>query len=40
MAASGRIVPSLRDRRLSDDERATVHKNLDQVRATFSELNF
>ncbi|MGV4989068.1 DUF6192 family protein [Streptomyces sp. NRAIS3] len=34
VAATGRIVPSLRERRFSEDERETVHRNVDRVRAT------
>lgn len=34
VAASGRIVPRLRDRTLSQDEQAIVHKNVDKVKAT------
>ncbi|WP_226599913.1 DUF6192 family protein [Streptomyces violascens] len=34
VAASGRIVPRLRDRTLSSDEQAIVHKNVDKVKAT------
>ncbi|MBC9718897.1 RacO protein [Streptomyces sp. TRM66268-LWL] len=34
VAATGRIVPSLRERPFSDDERDTVHRNVDRVRAT------
>ncbi len=34
VAGCGRVVPQLRDRRLSDDERATLHKNVDRARAT------
>lgn len=34
VAATGRLVPSLRERRLSGDECETVHRNVDRVRAT------
>ncbi|WP_107113536.1 DUF6192 family protein [Kitasatospora sp. MBT66] len=34
VAASGRVVPGLRDRQLSDDERVIVHENVARVRAT------
>ncbi|MCX4571733.1 DUF6192 family protein [Streptomyces sp. NBC_01571] len=34
MPATGRIVPSLGERRFSEDERDTVHRNVDRVRAT------
>ncbi|MFE3940114.1 DUF6192 family protein, partial [Streptomyces goshikiensis] len=34
VAASGRVVPSLRDRQLSEDERVIVHENVARVRAT------
>lgn len=34
VAASGRTVPGLRDRQLSDDERTIVHENVARVRAT------
>ncbi|MEU5896630.1 MULTISPECIES: DUF6192 family protein [unclassified Streptomyces] len=34
VAATGRIVPSLRERCFPDDERDTVHRNVDRVRAT------
>ncbi|WP_067057469.1 DUF6192 family protein [Streptomyces sp. FXJ1.172] len=34
VAAAGRIMPSLRERRLSEDEREAVHRNVDRVRAT------
>ncbi|MCX5384848.1 DUF6192 family protein [Streptomyces sp. NBC_00083] len=34
VAATGRIVPSLGERRFSEDERNTVHRNIDRVRAT------
>ncbi|CAL9657550.1 hypothetical protein SUDANB176_06857 [Streptomyces sp. enrichment culture] len=33
VTAAGRVVPQLRDRRLSGDEQAVVHKNVDHVRA-------
>ncbi|EMF01163.1 RacO protein [Streptomyces mobaraensis NBRC 13819 = DSM 40847] len=33
-AAAGRVVPGLRDRRLSEDERAVVHQRVAGVRAT------
>lgn len=33
VAASGRTVPGLRDRQLSDDERVIVHENVARVRA-------
>lgn len=38
VAATGRLVPQMRGRRLSEDEREVNHKNVDRVRATFSEL--
>ncbi|MFB7776571.1 DUF6192 family protein [Streptomyces bauhiniae] len=31
---SGRVVPGLRDRQLSDDERTIIHENVARVRAT------
>ncbi|MGW6463942.1 DUF6192 family protein [Streptomyces rubiginosohelvolus] len=34
VAASGRTVPGLRDRQLSDDEKVLVHENVARVRAT------
>ncbi len=34
VASCGRVVPQLRDRRLSDDECATVRKNVSRARAT------
>ncbi|MEV7272477.1 DUF6192 family protein [Streptomyces bacillaris] len=34
VATSGRVVPGLRDRQLSDDERVLVHENVARVRAT------
>ncbi|MFF7191853.1 DUF6192 family protein [Streptomyces sp. NPDC008222] len=34
VAASGRIVPGLRDRQLGDDERVILHENVARVRAT------
>ncbi|MFI8242657.1 DUF6192 family protein [Streptomyces sp. NPDC085866] len=34
VAASGRVVPGLRDRQLSEDERTIVHQNVAKVRAT------
>nr|WP_245236022.1 DUF6192 family protein [Streptomyces durhamensis] len=34
VAAAGRVVPGLRDRRLGDDERTIVHENVARVRAT------
>lgn len=34
VAASGRVVPGLRDRQLSDDERVIIHENVARVRAT------
>ncbi|MEU5396607.1 DUF6192 family protein [Streptomyces tibetensis] len=34
VAAAGRVVPSLRDRQLGDDERTIVHENVARVRAT------
>lgn len=34
VAASGRVVPGLRDRQLGDDERTIVHENVARVRAT------
>lgn len=34
VAASGRVVPGLRDRQLGDDERVIVHENVARVRAT------
>ncbi|MEU9256637.1 DUF6192 family protein [Streptomyces sp. NPDC048270] len=34
VAASGRVVPGLRDRQLSEDERVIVHENVARVRAT------
>jgi hypothetical protein len=34
VAAGGRIVPNLRSRSFTDDERAAVHRNTDRVRAT------
>jgi hypothetical protein len=37
VAATGRLVPQMRGRRLSEDEREVIHKNVDGVRATFSE---
>ena len=33
-AATGRTVPGLRDRQLSEDEQAIVHQNVAKVRAT------
>lgn len=33
VAATGRIVPSLRERRFSEDEREGVHRNIDRVKA-------
>ncbi|MFE3379914.1 DUF6192 family protein [Streptomyces anulatus] len=38
VAAAGRVVPGMRDRQLSEDERVLVHENVARVRATFSEL--
>ena len=34
VAASGRVVPGLRDRQLGDDERTIIHENVARVRAT------
>ena len=34
VAGCGRVVPELGDRRLSEDEKATLHKNVDRVKAT------
>ncbi|MEV0142766.1 DUF6192 family protein [Streptomyces globisporus] len=34
VAASGRVVPGLRDRQLSNDEKVLVHENVARVRAT------
>ncbi|GGZ98240.1 hypothetical protein GCM10010371_67490 [Streptomyces subrutilus] len=34
VAASGRVVPGLRDRQLDEDERVIVHENIARVRAT------
>ncbi|MFB8105864.1 MULTISPECIES: DUF6192 family protein [unclassified Streptomyces] len=34
VAASGRVVPGMRDRQLSDDEKVLVHENVARVRAT------
>lgn len=34
VAAAGRVVPGMRDRQLSDDERVIVHENVARVRAT------
>ncbi|MEJ8662226.1 DUF6192 family protein [Streptomyces halotolerans] len=34
VAAAGRVVPGLRDRQLSEDERTIVHENVARVRAT------
>ncbi|MFG2352054.1 DUF6192 family protein [Streptomyces phaeochromogenes] len=34
VAASGRVVPGLRDRQLGDDERVIIHENVARVRAT------
>lgn len=34
VSGCGRVVPRLRDRTLSEDEQATVHRNIDRVRAT------
>ena len=34
VAAAGRVVPTLRDRQLGDDERTIVHENVARVRAT------
>ncbi|MFE5540322.1 DUF6192 family protein [Streptomyces sp. NPDC056519] len=34
VAASGRVVPGLRDRQLGEDERVIVHENIARVRAT------
>ncbi|MER6162930.1 DUF6192 family protein [Streptomyces sp. NPDC001868] len=34
VAATGRLVPKMRGRRLSEDERELIHKNVDRVRAT------
>ncbi|WP_286246889.1 DUF6192 family protein [Streptomyces graminofaciens] len=34
VAATGRLVPQMRGRRLSEDEREVIHKNVDRVRAT------
>ncbi|MFF5523203.1 DUF6192 family protein [Streptomyces coeruleorubidus] len=33
VATTGRVVPQLRDRRLSSDEQTVVHKNVDRVKA-------
>ncbi|MGW0583309.1 DUF6192 family protein [Streptomyces sp. NPDC002920] len=34
VAATGRLVPQTRGRRLSEDEREVIHRNVDRVRAT------
>ncbi|MGP4085565.1 DUF6192 family protein [Streptomyces sp. KR55] len=34
VTAAGRIVPRLRDRHLTDDERALIHENISRVKAT------
>lgn len=38
VAASGRVVPGMRDRQLSNDEKVIVHENVARVRGPLTEL--